>query len=89
MKNLAYNLYYFLKDAFFITSDDPIVHERHPFGTVYMLPIDRNPLICLGYYIEKHLLSQVERYINQHNFYPENINIEALNRGEISGFKAY
>ena len=35
-------------EALFITSDDPIVYERHPFGTIYMLPIDRKHLICLG-----------------------------------------
>lgn len=62
-------------DAFFITSDDPIVYERHPFGTIYMLPIDRKHLICLGYYIGEHLLDTIDQYLDQRNFRPTNINI--------------
>lgn len=62
-------------EASFITSDDPIVYERHPFGTIYMLPIDRKHLYCLGYYIGEHLLSPLEQYLDTHNFRPKNINI--------------
>lgn len=67
---------FFYPEAFFITSDDPIVYERHPFGTIYMLPIDRKHLFCLGYYIGEHLLSQLEQYLDQHDFRPKNINIK-------------
>lgn len=63
-------------EAFFITSDDPIVYERHSFGTIYMLPIDRKHLVCLGYYIGEHLLNQLEQYLDQHDFRPKNINIK-------------
>lgn len=63
-------------EASFITSDDPIVYERYTFGTIYMLPIDRKHLLCLGYYIGEHLLSPLEQYLYAHNFRPENINIK-------------
>ncbi|KKN23394.1 hypothetical protein LCGC14_0905410 [marine sediment metagenome] len=63
-------------EASFITSDDPIVYERHHFGTIYMLPIDRKHLFCLGYYIGEHLLSPLEQHMDQHNFRPKNINIK-------------
>ncbi len=62
--------------ANFITSDDPIVYERHPFGTIYMLPIDRKHLFCLGYYIGEHLLNPLEQHLVLDNFRPKNINIK-------------
>ena len=63
-------------EAYFITSDDPIIYERHSFGTIYMLPIDRKHLFFLGYYIGEHLLSPLEQYLDQHKFHPNNINIK-------------
>ena len=70
-------------EASLITSDDPIVYERHPFGTVYLLPIDRRHLFCIGYSTEDHLTDQITDYINHHNFRLENINIKIKKQARV------
>ncbi|MFX1502134.1 MAG: DUF4238 domain-containing protein [Promethearchaeota archaeon] len=61
----------------FITGDNPIVIFRHPykFVTVYLLPIDRRHIFCLGYYLKKEHLRCAEIYINQAEIITENVNV--------------
>jgi len=63
-------------DDIFITSDNPVVIFRHPYGfcTVYLLPIDRKHIFCLGYYIKEEHLIFTETYLNKAEIITENGN---------------
>ncbi len=61
-------------DEVFKTSDNPIIIYRRDFGTVYLLPIDRKRIICLGYYQGENYLKYMEYFINNFNVIPKDIN---------------
>lgn len=59
----------------FITCDNPIIIERHrPYGSLYLLPIDRRHLFYLGYYIEESSFNYFENYIQKCQVFPNKIN---------------
>lgn len=64
------------KDDVFITGDNPIVIFRHPYGfcTVYLLPLDRRHIFCLGYYIKEEQLKFVDIYLNKAEIITGNVN---------------
>ena len=67
-------IYSFKNNDIFITSDNPLVVERHSFGSIWLLPLDRRHLYLFGYYIGQDNLNQLEQYINNCYINPENIN---------------
>ena len=59
----------------FITCDNPIIIERlKPYGSLYLLPIDRKHLLLLGYCIEESGFTYFEKYIQQCQVFPNKIN---------------
>ena len=59
----------------FITCDNPVIVERHlPYGTLYLLPIDRRHIFYLGYYIEESSFSYFENYNKKCQVFPNKIN---------------
>ncbi len=66
----------FLDDVF-ITSDNPVVMFRHPYGfvTLYLLPLDRKHIFCLGYYLKKEQLRFIDIYFKNVEIIPENVNL--------------
>ncbi len=64
----------------FITCDNPIIIERHlPYGTLYLLTIDRRHIFYMGYYIYESGFNYFENYIQNCRVFPNKIN-EQLKR---------
>ena len=62
-------------DDTFVTCDNPIIIERHkPYGSLYILPIDRKNLFILGYCIEESGFIYFENYIQKCRIFPIKIN---------------
>lgn len=63
-------------DDVLITCDNPVVMFRHPYGfvTVYLLPLDRTHVFCLGYYLKTEQLRYIDIYFNKVEVIPENLN---------------
>lgn len=70
----------FNKDVF-ITCDNPVIVDRLlPYGSLYLLPIDRRHIFCLGYYKEPSGFNYFEEYIKNCIIFPEKINKQLKNQ---------
>ena len=64
----------FKKDTF-ITFDNPVMVERLlPYGSLYLLPIDRRHIFCFGYNQNQSGFNYLEEYIRNCIIHPKKIN---------------